>query len=574
MKALKATLASLALGILVMPSSATLAADSTAANDQNSQIVCVERSGKLYLCFQDGNDIKVMERTGSGLKQKASVDSLGKLGGFTIDSSGNYYILTHKDEDIANSVSASELDALEITFPVDGARAGKACKLYHLTSSGSQKSVTDMNTSTEQTLSRWVNDDDDGWREEEYKKWVGTYCSTPVYGVQNAGTCRLATAGDGVCAVFARRQYTSYDKLVHQGVGTLVLNGSDVVQKAGFQPSHSLGQSMASDGDSFMVLHKADSYPSGVAPGLLANQLKIVHPIKAGAKLKVTIDDVEYDGEYVKSWGADRYYVSYFYSNGSGSRTVAKEDVKFVGTPARDKSQSVVESAMCNLFPGPSYGNFTGFDLGGIVAGAKGFAVAFVASKNQAVITDDVQTRKVYPFNLAYVLAKDDLFDVKQSNKKDSTSLMATSFKGTTETFSYKWKAWNPQTSSYSILTTENVKRKVKWLTDYTDHQASRAKIGKLSNGKMLIVWEKLARKDNGNYTSYEYESTEAILINENGTVDTQAKSIGTHRVNAGDDAIVIGDKLTWVTGDLSQKTLQVHTIDEQLNHAQVELTF
>jgi len=220
------------------------------------RVVPLAAGNTLYLCWQDPGAFKIhlhmfngreLSRVGQG------VPSLGMLGGFTRDASGNLYVLTNIDEFPTNNGKAGDDVKYAVTWDKLGSnRANRVMRIVKLNKDGAFVSQQDLNTKQ--------------------------YAEDPYYGLQNWGTARLVMGNNGPVGLCSRRLYTSGDKVFHQGAGYFELDKNLKVptyhgkpMKAARTVSHSLGQRAIADGDACVFLHNADSYPS---VGLLIQKYK------------------------------------------------------------------------------------------------------------------------------------------------------------------------------------------------------------------------------------------------------------------------------------------------------------
>lgn len=105
----------------------------------------------------------------------------------------------------------------------------------------------------------------------------------------------------------------------------------------------------------------------------------------------------------------------------------------------------------------------------------------------------------------------------------------------------------------------ENKQRRVGvvWLTDFMNPQKEnvvRPKLVKLSDGRYVAMWEK--------WSDSEYLTTQYLIMDEKGNILKKATNIGPVRLNRPDDIIGYGNKVIWVTGDASKKSLRVNWLE------------
>lgn len=94
----------------------------------------------------------------------------------------------------------------------------------------------------------------------------------------------------------------------------------------------------------------------------------------------------------------------------------------------------------------------------------------------------------------------------------------------------------------------------VKWLTKYANKDisnASRIKAVKVSDNKILLLWEK--------WTPGSYITTYAMLIGDSGNPGSSQIDLGSHvRLHRRDDPICVGSKVYLFTGDKIEKKLEM----------------
>jgi len=223
------------------------------------RIVPLAAGNTLFLCWQDQGAFKIHihKFNGTQLSQVGQgVQSLGMLGGFTRDASGNFYVLTNNVESPANTGTRQALVQYNVEFPIAASRQNRVIRMVKLNESGGLVRQQDLNSET--------------------------YTDRPFNGVQNAGTGRLVPGTSGPVALCTRRWYTSHDNTFHQTGAYFELTtdlkvptykedphvptSKDVPKKASDTVSHSFEQRAIADGGACVFLHDADMYPS---PGLL-----------------------------------------------------------------------------------------------------------------------------------------------------------------------------------------------------------------------------------------------------------------------------------------------------------------
>ncbi len=110
----------------------------------------------------------------------------------------------------------------------------------------------------------------------------------------------------------------------------------------------------------------------------------------------------------------------------------------------------------------------------------------------------------------------------------------------------------------------------VRWLTNLgANVHAERPRIVATADDEFVVLWERWTQ--NGNQTSFA--GTYAMRIDGAGAVLGEAKALtGADHIVRGDDAVALGGKAIYVTGDKDAKTLVLNLVSSDLSYARVVL--
>ena len=210
-----------------------------------------------------------------------------------------------------------------------------------------------------------------------------------------------------------------------------------------------------------------------------------------------------------------------------------------------------------------SANNQTFIELGNVIPVANGYIVTFIGEPNPNNFKALDSTRVAPQAPQKYLVDARNLGMVKV--RKDFENLPVPQV--STESWvtdDLILNAGIPETGNYyDDAGRRNSQRNtgVHWLTNYTDkslENATRLKSAKLSNGEILLVWEK--------WTSDTYANTYAMTIDDQGGVKRGPVSLGSHvRLTRQDDMWVYNDKAYLVDGDRpkdGQHYLEVVVLD------------
>ena len=109
------------------------------------------------------------------------------------------------------------------------------------------------------------------------------------------------------------------------------------------------------------------------------------------------------------------------------------------------------------------------------------------------------------------------------------------------------------------------------WLTDYAGDQAQadRSRVVAIDADQFVVLWERWNGND-GN--SSEYDGTYALVMNGAGTVTGAATKVGDHHISRGDDAVAVGGRALFVTGNAPGKQLLLNFVASDLTTETVTL--
>ncbi|TPV95403.1 MAG: hypothetical protein B7733_10405 [Myxococcales bacterium FL481] len=194
--------------------------------------------------------------------------------------------------------------------------------------------------------------------------------------------------------------------------------------------------------------------------------------------------------------------------------------------------------------------------LGNVQPGEEGYVAVF-STENDATSTGD---RVIASRNLAFVHVVED-FETIDSDEKYDVQIVDTGEGNDHAT------TLDVQILDYWGEAFDGNNRGLVWLTDYTDREnehVERPKVVRIAEDAYAVVWEK--------WTLKEYVTTEAVLVDEYGNVQTEKADLGPARLNRGDDLVRLGDRAAWVVGEADAPQLVLYTLDEQLELARHEI--
>ena len=240
-------------------------------------------------------------------------------------------------------------------------------------------------------------------------------------------------------------------------------------------------------------------------------------------------------------------------------------------------------------------GNDSFSELGNMVsAGDDGFLIAFTSnhskSKTAAALTSQnaINTERALWRDLAVMRVKKDFL-----KKCDATWQAGTNKHPI-------WKRKNTASSNefprvpdgqvFAFNAASTTSPGFKYLTKYEagkQYSASRPKIVPVTGGNYVVIWERwthssvLVKVKNAAGQIVDsasvkgiYDSTWAMLIDKDGNTLKNEKLISqTARIHRGDDPLQVNGKAAWVTGDMVQNKLVLHTVDKDLNYVPIDLS-
>jgi len=164
--------------------------------------------------------------------------------------------------------------------------------------------------------------------------------------------------------------------------------------------------------------------------------------------------------------------------------------------------------------------------------------------------------------------------DREQPSKDDIYTL-----KVTADTDFFTKPAWNKINQEGPIPADVKPRRLVTYSED-GKFTPRRLAFVDLRDGKYLLIWEiwSIAHWLGGGASRPDwgaYDSTWAMLVDENGAQTTAPKSLGAVRIQKNSDAVFLpkSKKVAWVSGDAANDRLMMYTLDESLNLKTYPLT-
>jgi hypothetical protein len=119
------------------------------------------------------------------------------------------------------------------------------------------------------------------------------------------------------------------------------------------------------------------------------------------------------------------------------------------------------------------------------------------------------------------------------------------------------------------------------YLTNYDagrEYSATRPRMVRMADGSYIAFWERwthqVVTSDNGEkHVRSSYDSTWAMKIDENGQILQGPQLVPQGgRITRGDDAFLYGGKAAWLTGDIVEGKMVLHTLDTGLNYEAIVL--
>ncbi|MDF1546981.1 MAG: hypothetical protein P1P88_04120 [Bacteroidales bacterium] len=316
----------------------------------------------------------------------------------------------------------------------------------------------------------------------------------------------------------ARTMFASSDGLNHQG-GIAVLfdaNTLEVLRNFGQTSGHSFDNYLTKNADNeFIGIDLGDNYPRGINLHKFSDSQihsRVIYTFKTE------------HGSSAKSPAGATYP---FYSEISSS---GKKYYKW------------------------SNDNATYSTLGAIIEEDDGYVVVFTGEPDpngKSINNSRAGNASTDPRNIGFIKVLKD-FETKSGGGNVVTDDIILS-KGISEsggfyTFGGRWS--------------EQRNTGVQWLTSYRDKSiasAANLKAAKLSDGNILLIWEKYAIDG----YNYKYLSTYTMKIDKDGKDLSGAIDIGNHvRLNRRDEPLVIGNKVILASGSKAEKKLELLVLE------------
>jgi hypothetical protein len=112
----------------------------------------------------------------------------------------------------------------------------------------------------------------------------------------------------------------------------------------------------------------------------------------------------------------------------------------------------------------------------------------------------------------------------------------------------------------------------VLWLTNYGDEapgiHANRPRIVAIGGDAFVVLWDRWEGSNN----SSSYVGTWAMTIDSDGNALQAARQVSVAAIPRGDDAVALGERAVWVTGEGSGRCLLLHLVSSALDYVQVPL--
>ncbi|WP_231617726.1 dockerin type I domain-containing protein [Novipirellula aureliae] len=109
---------------------------------------------------------------------------------------------------------------------------------------------------------------------------------------------------------------------------------------------------------------------------------------------------------------------------------------------------------------------------------------------------------------------------------------------------------------------------RLRWLTTYaTDSglHAERPKMVRVGDDRNIVLWEEWEVAD----SSETFRGVYGMVIDDKGEIIESATLISQdHHLHRGDDAFVLDGQAGWMTGNATDRTLELHLVDTNLNYA------
>lgn len=225
--------------------------------------------------------------------------------------------------------------------------------------------------------------------------------------------------------------------------------------------------------------------------------------------------------------------------------------------------------------------NFTFISLGDLQNSASGYAALFTAEKsNRTVARDGWKEPVLEPRNLAFVHVKR-AFDTMQegiwNGVAKTGNLVIVNNEPTSITISSNVvdSVGPPVKFTRSDKSTKTATSTgVVWLTDLpAGVSAERPKFVKVADDRYVALWEEWNYTKTATDTQMSHKSTQAMVVNAQGQVQTARREIAARLNPSGADVpFVLNGALAWVIGNAVTGSLTLNTVDASLRLSQTPL--
>lgn len=310
-----------------------------------------------------------------------------------------------------------------------------------------------------------------------------------VHSMEGYGCARLHHMGGRLCLVLARIMHNG-----HQGsiISTFNTTNLAIVRPPQQNSSHSFDSRITDDGSRFLTMSLGDNYPRGIVVDKLDD-------VTRGAKVIFT------------------YRTRH-------------------ATEARDRGDGVMLEA-----GRWSNDNRTYTELGDCVAHSSGYGVLLASERSvsNSLTTEAINQAR----NLAFLPLSQNFETIAQTGYVVPNGMIAA---GGVDSKPFGFYDYGG-----GFVSQQN--RNVRWLTDYQDkdaENASRAKMIRMKDKSLLVVWEK--------WTESEHVSTHAMKIDALGKILQAPANLGAVRLSPGDRLAASSSRIFGVTSDGAKLELTV----------------
>ncbi|TWU50963.1 PA14 domain protein [Rubripirellula tenax] len=109
---------------------------------------------------------------------------------------------------------------------------------------------------------------------------------------------------------------------------------------------------------------------------------------------------------------------------------------------------------------------------------------------------------------------------------------------------------------------------RLRWLTAYSSESglhAERPKMVRVGEDKNIVLWEQWEVAG----STETFQGVYGLVIDDCGQALQEAKLITQdHHLHRGDDAFLLNDQVGWMTGNATERALQMHMVDVELNYS------